>query len=587
VNHPTICLNMIVRNEAHIVHELLDCVAPYVSSWVIVDTGSEDGTQEIIRNHMANLGIPGELHERPWQNFGHNRSEALDLAQGHADYIWVVDADDLVVGTPDFSQLNADSCELRYGPSDGFTYWRQQIFRDGLPWRYGGVVHEFIVCEQPFQIQRLLGDYHLDSRRLGGRNLDPDKYARDRDLLLVEVERDAEDSRSVFYLAQSYFDLGDFANARKWYQRRAEMGGWEEEVYYSLLRVGQSMLALEEPWPETQDAFLRAYESRPIRAESLHAIACYYRQQGRFQLGHLFAQRAAAITLPTEDILFVWAAAHSWAARDEQAVCASQLGRHSEAFALFRQLLAGDNLAPEDRIRIAVNRDFSVPAKLEIASAYPAGAVHAIQPRPDADVTVTVACGPNLPDVEAALNSILNSYADRSRISRLLVDDAELSEADRAVLRLRYPRVESLDAPFRESAGARLRRINDSVGTRFWLHVGPGWRFFAPERLLSRLAAVLDAEPDVVAVAVNFEDAAGLTGLSAADEIIRRGAGTGRYVLTDRMPIGPAMIDTQRLARMGGIDPVAGDVVADLTARAQAAGLRTASLDEVLCVCGP
>ena len=72
MNHPTICLNMIVRNEAHIVHELLDCVAPYISSWVIVDTGSEDGTQDIIRKHMANLGIPGELHERPWKNFGHN-----------------------------------------------------------------------------------------------------------------------------------------------------------------------------------------------------------------------------------------------------------------------------------------------------------------------------------------------------------------------------------------------------------------------------------------------------------------------------------------------------------------------------------
>ena len=259
MNHPTICLNMIVRNEAHIVHELLDCIAPYISSWVIVDTGSEDGTQDIIRKHMANLGIPGELHERPWQNFGHNRSEALELAQGHADYIWVVDADDLVVGTPDFSQLTGDAYELRYGPSDDFTYWRQQIFRDGMPWRYVGVVHECIVCDQPYEPQRLLGDYHIDSRRLGGRNLDPLKYARDRDLLLAEMERDPEDARSAFYLAQSYFDLGDFANARRWYRRRSEMGGWDEEVYYSLLREGESMLQLKEPWPEIPDVLLRAY----------------------------------------------------------------------------------------------------------------------------------------------------------------------------------------------------------------------------------------------------------------------------------------------------------------------------------------
>jgi len=62
---PAICLNMIVRNEAHIIRETLDSVVPYISSWVIVDTGSNDGTQDLIRDHMGRRGIPGELHERP------------------------------------------------------------------------------------------------------------------------------------------------------------------------------------------------------------------------------------------------------------------------------------------------------------------------------------------------------------------------------------------------------------------------------------------------------------------------------------------------------------------------------------------
>src|ERR1700754_1620258 len=134
IARPAICLNMIVRNEAHIVDEVLDSVAPYISSWVIVDTGSDDGTQNVIRNHMAALDIPGELEERPWRNFGHNRSEALALAQGHGDYIWVIDADDIVEGTLDFGQLSADVYELRYGPD--VTYWRRQLFRDGVRWRY-------------------------------------------------------------------------------------------------------------------------------------------------------------------------------------------------------------------------------------------------------------------------------------------------------------------------------------------------------------------------------------------------------------------------------------------------------------------
>src|SRR5262249_23429061 len=155
---PAICLNMIVRNEAHIVHEVLDAVAPYINSWVIVDTGSDDGTQDVIRGHMSNLGIPGELHERPWRNFGHNRSEALRLAEGHGDYIWVIDADDMVVGTPDFSGLLVDVYLVRVRDSDSLrTYWRRQLFRNGLRWRYKGVVHEYADCDDPFVEARLEG----------------------------------------------------------------------------------------------------------------------------------------------------------------------------------------------------------------------------------------------------------------------------------------------------------------------------------------------------------------------------------------------------------------------------------------------
>src|SRR6201993_4997031 len=156
IARPAICLNMIVRNEAHIIRETLESVAPYITSWVIVDTGSDDGTQDLIRNHMARLGIPGELYERPWRNFGHNRSEALDLAQGHGDYIWVIDADDIVVGTIDFGALSADLYELRQRSPSG-TFWRPLLFRDGLRVRYEGVVHEYAECDDPFVGARLEG----------------------------------------------------------------------------------------------------------------------------------------------------------------------------------------------------------------------------------------------------------------------------------------------------------------------------------------------------------------------------------------------------------------------------------------------
>src|SRR5260370_33462938 len=105
--HPTICLNMIVKNETPVITRCLASVRPFVDYWVIVDTGSTDGTQDIIRAALA--CIPGELHERPWRDFAHNRNEALELARDKGDYLLFIDADDRLrapdgFGWPDLVQ---------------------------------------------------------------------------------------------------------------------------------------------------------------------------------------------------------------------------------------------------------------------------------------------------------------------------------------------------------------------------------------------------------------------------------------------------------------------------------------------------
>ncbi len=581
---PAICLNMIVRNEAHIIREALDSVAPYISSWVIVDTGSNDGTQDLIRNHMAGLGIPGELYERLWHNFGHNRTEALNLAQGRGDYIWVIDADDIVVGTPDFTRLSADVYYLRMEQTSDFVFWRAQLFRDGLPWFYRGVVHEYPWCHEPHVDANLDGDYHIESRRVGARNLEPQKYARDRDLLLAEVERNPEDARSVFYLAQSYRDLGDFVNARKWYARRAEMGGWDQETYVAMFQLARAMANLGEPWPDVQEAYLRAWEFRPTRAEPLYAIARRYREDQRYRLGHLFAERAAAIPFP-EDVLFVLADVYAWRVTDEQAVCASQLGEHAEAFTLCRRLLARPDIPDDERQRIAKNRDISVPTMIDAASSYPDAAVGSLVAGPrDAEVTVSLLAGPDRTVAEQALNSFLNCCTDVSRVRRFLVVDTGLSAGDRALLGERYEFVEFADFAPADGPGALLAQIRGQVGGRFWLHLGQGWRLFAPDSLITRLTAVLEAEAQVFQVGINFGDAVELTGTCAAEEVVRRAPDAGRYVLADAVAAGPAMFDTARLDRAGGIDGTDPDPITALGRRASTAGFHTATLDEVLCI---
>ena len=554
---------MIVRNEAHVVQEVLDSIAPYISSWVIVDTGSDDGTQDKIRSHMAGLGIPGELHERRWRNFGHNRSEAIALARGHGDYIWVMDADDLLVGTPDFTDLTADVYQLHYGPD--VSYWRRQLFRDGLPWRYIGVLHEYADCDRPYEERRLGGDYYIESRRLGGRNLDPQKYLRDAEVLLAEVKRHPEDSRSTFYLAQSYYDYGDFANARTWYARRAEMSGFDEETYYSLNRVADTMSRMGEPWPDVQDAYLRAWEFRPWRAESLYHIARCYRLDQRYQLGYLFAERAAQTPLPEQDVLFVGSEVYAWRALDEQAVCASWIGKHDETVAICRYILSRDDVPDDDRQRILGNRDCSAPLLFDGATAYPEALVHnMIGGAVDSDVTVTLVAGADRSATERTLNSFLNCCTDIARVGRTVVIDIGLTPHDQTALRELYPFLEFRPYP----AGLRPEQIRDEVGGRLWLYLGMGWLFFTPDDYIGRLSAVLETEPDVYQVGINYGDADKLGETVAPLNTLCRNGNTGHYVLTDAAAVGPAMFDCTRRDQAG-------------------AGSRTATLDEVLCILAP
>jgi hypothetical protein len=399
-----------------------------------------------------------------------------------------------------------------------------------------------------------------------------------------------EDARSVLLMAQGYFDSGDLINARTWYARRAEMGGADQEVYHARYRIAESMARLGEPWPEVQDAYLRAWAFRPTRAEPLHALASRYRDEGRYHLGYLFAQRAAQIPVPKEDTLFVQTNVYAWGAIDEQAVCASWIGKHAEAFTLCRRLLARPDIPDAQRQRIAANRDFSVPAMFEAAASYPDALVGSlVAGSRDTDVTVSLVAGPDQETTEQTLNSFLNCCTDISRVGRFLVvyegvsalDRARLRE--RAMLRERYGFLEFVDCGHAEGPGAQLAQIRAHIHGRFWLHLDQGWQFFAPENLITRLTAVLDAEPQVFQVGVNFADAVKLTGTCAAEEAVRRAPDAGRYVLSDVVTGGPAMFDTARLDRAGGMDGADPDPIADLNRRAAAAGLQTATLDEVLC----
>lgn len=355
-----LCLSMIVKDESHIIHECLNSIWKEIDYWVIVDTGSTDNTKQIITDFFAEKGIPGELHDRPWVSFGHNRSEALELCKDKAHYAFMIDADDYLEGSLNFNpDMNVDGYIVKMGRED-FSWWRSQIFKLESNWKYVGVLHEYAMCEKPQPlITKLPGDYRIVARTQGARNLGItpiEKYTKDAELLEKALETEPGNARYQFYLAQSYFDSQQWEKAEAAYQKRAEMGGWEEEIYYSLYRVAISMSMQNKPWEDIQQAFLMAYNSRPIRAEPLFHIAQIYRTKfNKPALAYLFAKMAAEIPFPANDILFVPDIIYKFGILDEIAATAYYAGQPVIGHMACKKLLTEGRVPPKELARIQAN----------------------------------------------------------------------------------------------------------------------------------------------------------------------------------------------------------------------------------------
>lgn len=355
-----LCLNMIVKNEAPVIRRCIDSVRPIIDHWVIVDTGSTDGTQEIIRSHLRD--VPGELHERPWKDFAHNRSEALELARGKADYTLIIDADDTLEVPANTSPpaLNADSYMLEIRDSSIY-YRRIQIVRSALRWRYEGVLHEYLTCEHASP-PVLLPGIKMRRNHDGARRKDPQTYLRDAAVLEKALHSEPTpflQARYRFYLAQSYRDCGDRVRALEHYMARAELGFWQEEVFISLYRAAQMKEQLGYAEHEVIAAYLQAADALPSRAEALHNASRYCRLRKRYEEGYRLARRGLDIPMPSSDALFVEPSVYETGLLDEFSLNAYWAGHNLDALKANLSLLGTGKLSAADTRRVIANARFA------------------------------------------------------------------------------------------------------------------------------------------------------------------------------------------------------------------------------------
>ena len=332
----TFCLVMIVRNEAKVIERCLNRVKDHIDYWVIVDTGSDDNTPELIQQTLA--GIPGELHHRAWVNFGVNRTESLQLAKGKADYLLLCDADEQIIFADDFDKnsCNEDIYLVEYTGST--TYSVPYLIKGNIDWRYVGVTHEYLDTDKPVNRVKLQGISILDLKDGGFKQ---DKYERDIRLLEQGLIDEPNNARYKFYLANSYRDIQNYKKAAEWYLKRIEAGGWIEEVTCAYENLGKCY----EELGDKQTAlhyWLLGYDYNPNRAECLYNAVRLLRCDGKTRLGYQLGLIAKNMPYPKNDILFVKSDVYHYWIYYELSICTCYVGDFKLGYECCEKVLLTD-----------------------------------------------------------------------------------------------------------------------------------------------------------------------------------------------------------------------------------------------------
>lgn len=354
-NNNRIGLCMIVKNESAIIERCLSSLIDIIDEYLIVDTGSTDNTIEKIQSFFTKHSkVTGKVLTHEWKNFGHNRTLSMQEAQSHltVDWLLTIDADMILINKGfDSSKLDKSIGAYKIFQHDGpLSYTNFRLLNTKHSWKSIGVTHEFV--ESDNHSRELLKSLEINDIGDGGAK--SDKFERDIRLLEQGLIDEPNNTRYMFYLANSYKDTEQWNKAIKWYERRIAAGGWYEEVTcsYEYIGICYEQLGKHEQAIET---WLKCFEYNPNRAESLHHVGKNLREREQYHLAYLYISHAKKIKFPQNDILFINHEVYDWKVNDEYAVIAYWCGQYQESKDACEFLLSNNKTPEIQKARIQEN----------------------------------------------------------------------------------------------------------------------------------------------------------------------------------------------------------------------------------------
>ena len=528
---------MIVKNEAHVITNTLKHLLDFVpfDYWCISDTGSTDSTKGDITAFFKEKGIPGEIYDTEWRDFGYNRTVAFQKAFGKSDYVFVWDADDEIRGNFIFPKnLVADQYKFIFGNEVGLRYERVQLFNNKKQWEYVGVLHEYPRCKEPCESPaEVLGDYYFLSGRSGARNKNPNKYQDDARILDKAFKEalaanDQIHKRYAFYCAQSYCSARMDEKAIEYYKIVLTLDTWLQEKYMSCLSLYESYEKLGRE-KEGLVYLVESYKYDPNRVECYYRLIKYYCIHGPLEVAYAYYKviepyyENKFATDTFMDKLFVNKEDYEFYLPYYMTIVAGRIGKHELSAKMFGIIFKRKYLGASawwihnlfTNIQFCIN---SLPNTLEflkdmfdyvdalrdrgillndthnvILERLIQHYAPLITARPTSMPIITGSGSP--PRVmltmttckryelfEKTVHSLINMWTDLSAVDSFFIVDDNSSEDDRTKMRERFPFFDYYmknpsEKGHRESMNIIWNHLN-TVKPTYWIHLEDDWMYF-------------------------------------------------------------------------------------------------------------
>ena len=321
---------MIVKNEEDVIGRCLDSVRGIVDEIIIVDTGSNDGTKEIVK------GYTNKLYDFTWINdFSTARNFAFSLAT--KNYILWLDADDVIQDADrekflvlkDTFNFAVDSITMNYNLSHDengqvtSSLRRNRLVKRSKKFKWIGAVHEYL--EVGGEIAN--SDVAITHCALS--------HDSDRNLHIY-AERIAKGEsfcpRDLYYYANELQDHGKHTEAINFFQQFLDTKqGWIEDNIAACGKIADCFLALNNPEEHLRFIY-KAFDYDTPRAEFCCRLGFYYLQLNQLQQATFWYEVATGLEKPVDCSGMLNHACWTWLPHLQLCVCYDRLGKQDLAY---------------------------------------------------------------------------------------------------------------------------------------------------------------------------------------------------------------------------------------------------------------